>query len=423
MKRQIAALGIMAMVLMCGCAKRSVNDNTSSQQDSTTEETTTASVQVNLAAPLSDYVSAEAFAKADMWDSCDDSALAAVMRKAANKEKVVIACIGGSITQGTISKGSNDSQVSVKKPYAEVYFDWWRTSFPDTEFQFVNAGIGGTDSYLGVHRVDKHVLDFKPDLVLVEYSVNDSSDNFYKRSYDNLVRKILLSESKPAVMLLYMSQSNGTSAQTSHVFVGHGYNLPMVSYGNTIGYLKDENIFTEKELSGDTVHPSALGHAITGEIIWKYLNNVFEHMDEFDTPKDFDMKAITKERYLDATILDSSNITPDSLGTFAEKKVSDWFPNGWTCNEGDGEITFTTEFANLGILYLDTVNGNGGKFDIYIDDEKISTIDADFPNGWGNAITADEVYVGDGRKTHKITIKKNADSAGDVFNLLGLLIS
>lgn len=420
MKSRIAIIGVLVAVLLCGCTRNSQAGADTSQNETTTPE----EVQViSGASPLTDYVSDDEMALADQWASCDDSALAAVMRKAANKEKVVIACIGGSITQGTISTGSKDSEVPFRKAYADIYFEWWKTTFPDTEFEFINAGIGGTDSYLGVHRVERDVLSYNPDLVLVEFSVNDSSDNFYKRSYDNLVRKILLSDSEPAVMLLYMAQANKTSAQSSHVFIGFGYNLPMLSYANVISNMLDEGEYTDKELSGDTVHPSALGHAITGEIIWKYLNSVYEVMDSFEAPKKFDASVVTKERYLDATILDSLNITPDGLGTFVEKKACDQFPNGWSCTDGEGEISFTAEFTNLGILYLDMVSGDGGKFDIYIDDEKISTIDANFPGGWGNAITADEIYVGDSRKTHKVTIKKNPDSTGSHFELLGLLVS
>ena len=80
--------------------------------------------------PLTDYVSAEEMERADMWGSCDDTALAAVMRKAAAGEKVTIACIGGSITQGTISNGSDDSEVCFKKCYADIFFEWWENTFP-----------------------------------------------------------------------------------------------------------------------------------------------------------------------------------------------------------------------------------------------------------------------------------------------------
>ncbi len=434
-KRFLAAAMALALAVsagLCACGDGSSDSKTPETSKEDIKETESAPGESGTAeekpgnkapAALTDYVSGEEMALADQWSSCDDKALAAVMRKAAKGEKVTIACIGGSITQGTISNGKKDSEVGFRKCYADIFFEWWKTTFPDGDFEFINAGIGGTDSYLGVHRVQKDVLDHKPDLVLVEYSVNDADSMFYKKSYDNLVRKILLSESKPAVMLLYMSQTNGSTAQGSHVFVGFGYKLPMVSYSNVISDMMKNNIFTAEELSGDTVHPSTLGHAITGEIIWKYLNSVYEVCDSIEEPEDFGASPVTKDIYLDAEILDSTNITPDSLGTFKEQKVCDQFPNGWVCSEGDGEITFTAEFRSLGILYYDTTDGKSGQFEIYVDGENMRTIDADFPGGWGNAITAEEVYSSDEKAKHTVVIKKAPDSKGDVFDLLGLLAS
>ncbi|MCM1307307.1 MAG: SGNH/GDSL hydrolase family protein [Butyrivibrio sp.] len=429
-----AALSLAVTMALSACGNSSSGNAGTAPQtdpessiagtDAPTDEATEAAEPTNkAAAALTDYVSDEEMALADQWPSCDDRALAAVMRKAAKGEKVTIACIGGSITQGTISSGKKDSEVGFKKCYADIFFEWWKTTFPDGDFEFVNAGIGGTDSYLGVHRVEKDVLDKKPDLVLVEYSVNDADSTFYKRSYDNLVRKILLSDGSPAVMLLYMAQTNGSTSQGSHVFVGFNYELPMVSYSNVISDMMANNIFTAEELSGDTVHPSTLGHAITGEIIWKYLNGVYEVCDSLEEPDEFSKSPVTKDVYLDAVILDSTNVTPDSLGTFKEQKVCDQFPNGWVCSEGDGEITFTAEFSNLGILYYDTVDGKSGQFEIYIDGESKRTINADFTGGWGNAITAEEVYTSDEKAEHTVVIKKAPGSTGDVFDLLGLLAS
>ncbi|MBD5501776.1 MAG: SGNH/GDSL hydrolase family protein, partial [Lachnospiraceae bacterium] len=256
---------------------------------------------------LTDYVSEEELALAHPWNTSDNSALASVMKKALSGEDITIACIGGSITQGTISTGISDSLVGFKKGYADLFFQWWSDTFPETDFTFINAGIGATDSYLGVHRVQKDVLDYHPDLVLVEFSVNDGSSVIDKRNYDNLVRRILLSESRPAVMLLFMGQTNGSTAQDIHSLIGFNYKLPMVSYINVIHHMMDENLYTGQQLSGDTVHPSALGHAIAGEILWKYLNDVYTVKDSFSEPETFNSKAVTLDVYLDSEILDSTS--------------------------------------------------------------------------------------------------------------------
>ncbi len=375
-------------------------------------------------AALTDYVSDELMAQADLWTKVtDNSALAAVMRKAAAGEKVTIAVIGGSITQGTISSGTDDSEVGFKMCYADIFHEWWTDTFPDTEIEFINAGIGATDSYLGVHRVQADVLDYDPDLVLVEFSVNDDGSAFFKTSYDNLVRRIAESESSPAIMLLFMGQTNGSNAQETDVLIGYNYKIPMVSYVNVIAEMMDSGEYTAEQLSGDTTHPSALGHAITGEILWKYLNNVNAYRDTYDDPEEFDYDAVTKDKYLNAQILDSTSITPDDLGDFVESSKFYTFPNDWTCESGDGNLTFTVTCKNLGILYYCTTDGNSGQFEVYVDGELAGTLDADFSGGWGSYAESDEVYTSDETAEHTVVIKKAADSTGDVFTVLGLLVS
>lgn len=436
MKKTNIVLGIVAAAMMLSaCSKGNETGVTTQTQTGTVVNETDTSHSVdteqpgddknirNIVPALTDFVPDEMYAAADRWPSCDDTALAAVMKKAEAGEKVVVACIGGSITQGTISNGSRDKDVAERKSYADIFFEWWSDTFPDTEFEFINAGIGGTDSYLGVHRVQKDVLDYEPDLVLVEFSVNDEDSLFYKKTYDNLVRKILKSDSAPAVMLLYMGQTNGATAQGNHVFVGFNYKLPMLSYTSMINDMMTQGVYTAAELSGDEVHPSALGHAMTGEILWKYLNNVYENVDSFGEPEKFDIAAVMKESYSDADIIDSSDADVTDMGSFEKKRICTQFPYGWECTEGEGGLEIRAEFMNLGVLYFATIDGRSGQYDIYVDGEYAGTINADFSGGWGNAIKANQVYTSDETAEHTVTIKKSPDSTGDLFDLLGLLVS
>lgn len=397
------------------------SENTMNTAEENDTQETNMSETIETVAPLTDYVTQDLMRRADMWGSCDDTALAAVMRKAAAGEQVTIACIGGSITQGTISSGASDGEVGFKKSYADIFFEWWEQSFPQAEFSFINAGIGATGSYIGVHRVQKDVLDYEPDLVLIEFSVNDSSSNTSKTTYDNLVRKILKDENHPAVMLLFMGQTNGSNAQDTHVLIGFNYKLPMVSYANVISDMITNDIFSDKQLSGDVTHPSALGHAITGEILWKYLNNVYVQMDSFGEPQPFDEPAVTREVYLDTEILDSTTLTPDDMGTFTESSKFTNFPNDWTCEEGEGNLTFTITCSRLGILYYCTTDSLSGQFEVYVDGESAATLNADFSGGWGNYAEAREVYSSNEAAEHTIVIKKAEDSTGDVFTILGIM--
>ena len=86
----------------------------------------------------------------------------------------------------------------------------------EMSFQMRYAGIGGTNSYLGVHRVDEHLLAYKPDVVIVEFSVNDTDKTMNKYSYDSLVRKILSSASA-ALGSAAIVTASGVPAETLSV--------------------------------------------------------------------------------------------------------------------------------------------------------------------------------------------------------------
>lgn len=49
----------------------------------------------------------------------------------------------------------------------------FQKTYPQANFSEINAAIGGTGSDLGVFRIKQDVLDHKPDLLFVEFAVND----------------------------------------------------------------------------------------------------------------------------------------------------------------------------------------------------------------------------------------------------------
>lgn len=357
-----------------------------------------------------------------LWEGENTDALAAVMRKAERKETVTIAVIGGSITEGTISRGSRDAEIRTRKPYAEIFFSWWRETFPETEFRFINAGIGATNSYLGVHRVQRDVLDQKPDLVLVEFSVNDEASMTAKTSYDNLVRSILRSDSAPAVILLIMSQSNGAGAQVPHAAVGKHYALPTISYKNVIEALMAAGIYSAEELSGDVVHPSALGHRVAGELIIYRLQEVYGRMESAAEPAPFDTAPATKDKYRNARILNARNLVPDTAQGFREDRSFPRMSNGWRSAGKGARLSFTGTFSNLGIAWLRRVGGENGKAEIYVDGVRKATLDADFPDGWGDYAETREIFTSHDAAEHLVEAVIPEDSDG-AFTLLGFLLS
>ncbi len=73
---------------------------------------------------------------------------------------VRIAYLGGSITE--------------QEGWRPKSLAWFQARFPSAAISQINAAIGGTGSELGVFRLDHDVLAHQPDLLFVEFAVNDS---------------------------------------------------------------------------------------------------------------------------------------------------------------------------------------------------------------------------------------------------------
>lgn len=378
-------------------------------------ETAAADLESLLAACT--YIDNEMYERACAFPEGDLSRIAAAMRKAENGEKVTIGVIGGSITQGSSASNQNNC-------YASLLKKWWEDTFPNAEIEFVNAGVGGTSSYLGVHRVGTDLLSYKPDFVVVEFSVNDGNNIFYKKSYDNLVRRILKEENAPAVLLLFMTMEDGTSAQDNDSLIGFQYGLPMISYRNAVLQEIEEGAFTWKDISPDNIHPNDRGHAIVGELLSVYLTDIYNRLDEIDAEAaPFDKPVITKEVYLEAALLGSKDIEPAEWGSFAEQDINARFPGNWYTETGEESIVFSVEAANIGVMYQKITNGTGGQFEVYIDGAYAMTLDSDFSGGWGDYGETVEIYASEEKALHTVEFRKAEGTPEAAFAILALMVS
>ena len=344
--------------------------------------------------------------------------LAAAMRKAQKGEPVTVGVIGGSITQGSLA--SNQSLC-----YGSLFFQWWQEKFPDCQINTVNAGIGGTNSYLGVNRVDEQLLSYDPDVVIVEFSVNDTDKVMNKYSYDSLVRKILSNETNPAVMLLFTTQEDGTSLQETHKEIGTAYDLPMLSYREIVYPEVKAGTLDWKEISPDNIHPNDVGHGFIGQMLSRYLDEVYDKLDTIsEEVAAFDAKAYTSDYYKNAKMYFPSTlqVTMEGFAAGSNKVYPDKFPENWVAEAG-GTMSFETECQTLGIFYLKTTDGKGGEYEVYVDGERKATINSDFTGGWGNYGETKPVFIDMETAKHSVEIKPAAGSEDKAMTILGVMLS
>lgn len=420
-KKIIAGLAALLMcVSMTACKSEETTASETDAETTVTSEVTvteadlTPTEPVDLEAGLTDKMYQRA-----LLNEGNRSRLAAAMKKAENGEPVTVGVIGGSITQGSLA--SNQANC-----YAELFHTYWTEKFPGSEINFVNAGIGGTNSYLGVHRADEQLLSAKPDVVIVEFSVNDTDKVMNKYSYDSLVRKILNAESDPAVILLFTTQEDGTSLQDVHKEIGLAYDLPMLSYREVVYPEVAAGTLNWKDISPDNIHPNDAGHSLIGQLLSRYLDSVYDDLANIDdTATAFTADPYTSDYYKNAKMLGASQVEASETSGFEISGNSVYpqlFPDNFV-TEGEGYLKFEIECQNLGIFYLKQTNGNGGKYDVLVDGERKTVLDADFSGGWGNYGEPQQVIIGKESGKHTIEIKLSEGSEKTALTIFGIMES
>lgn len=350
--------------------------------------------------------------------------LASVMKKAGEGNDITVAYIGGSITQG-VSGGDNGC-------YAKLVTNWFESTFSNSKINYVRAGIGATGSYIGVHRADRDVISQKPDIVFVEFSVNDTTENTRRDvdSYDSLLRKLWNSESKPAVVCIGMTQENGTSVQNYHYDVAKNYDLPFISYRNAILDVIKNGHIKWKDISDDNIHPNAAGHKVLSELIIHYLESVNSSKDDISGDESDFSSAYTKDHYSEASLITPANFEAfDETGNF--KCIPDAtfgnFTGYWLLRKQGGfngaKLVFKdVEAKNFGLLFGKTTKA-GTVLDVYVDGELAANIDTRFPGGWGNYAEAAKIVSFEEKGKHTIEIVPQDMEDASMITICGLLIS
>ena len=351
--------------------------------------------------------------------------MAKVMKKADAGGNITVGMLGGSITQGSLSSTSETC-------YAYLIYQWWVNKFTNSKVVYVNSGIGGTTSQFGIARVESDLLAYNPDFVIVEFSVNDSATELFKETYEGLIRKILMYQSEPAVLILNNMQYNdGVNAQVIHNEVGAAYDLPMVSIKDSLYKEVEAGHILNIDITPDNLHPNDLGHKILSEIVIHILEKIYNEViagnvqDTYVIPE----HTITNNRYIDSIRYNNQNIEPCTKGFAADMTkqvgVSDIFKNGWKARKVFDSIHFEVAGGMISVQFCKTIKRIAPVAKAVIDgqEEKAIILDANFEQTWGDCLYLQDLLVAGEKKIHTLDITIiSVDEASDVdFYLVSVI--
>ncbi len=347
-----------------------------------------------------------------------------MMRRAAQGDRVTMAFLGGSITQGSVSTQYTNC-------YAYLVFDWFVKRFPRTAFTYVNAGVGGTTSQFGAARVEEDVLLYKPDFVCIEFSVNDENTDFYKETYEGLVRRVYGNICEPAVLLLHnICYDTGMSAEEKHREIGAYYNLPSVSMKTTIYPEVVCGAIENRQITPDDLHPNTDGHALLAEVSTDFLDKVYIQMQEEEEPAGFPA-PLTVNAYERARRYQNDNSEPICDGfeadTAFKKYVNDNFRGGYTASDKGASIVFEVEGTEIAVQYRKSVQQPAPVAVAVVDGDEDNAVmlDANFDETWGDCLYISTLahHISEGRHRVEIRLTETHENDAVPFYLVSVIAS
>lgn len=362
-----------------------------------------------------------------------------VIQKAQSGKDVTLSYIGGSITQGA---GATPIHT---KSYAYQSWKSFKEAFQTKgNVKLIKAGVGGTPSELGMIRFERDILreDERPDLVVIEFAVNDEGDETKGNCYESLIRKALQLSWRPAVVLLFSVFADDTNLQERLQPIGTHYDLPMVSLKNAVTpqfYDTKETgrVLTKNQYFYDIFHPTNLGHQIMADC----LQNLFEKVAALPKIQDTAAALLTQAPRIGASfpnihLMDRKDLFEKAkieVGSFAKTDTQlqcvemddrleaipefpyNWYYDGKEKDPQPFKMEITCKA--LVLVFKDCGEVNSGKAEVFLDGEKIYLADPKI-NGWVHCnpkILFDEAES----RTHVIEIKMLEEDKEKTFTILG----
>ncbi|MEW6359376.1 MAG: GDSL-type esterase/lipase family protein [Planctomycetota bacterium] len=276
---------------------------------------------------------------------------------------------------------------------------WFQEQYPKAKVSEINAAIGGTGSALGVYRFRQDVLQHKPDLIFVEFAVNDGGaqpDNIY-RGMEGIIRQAWKADPTIDICYVYTFRVNYEKdldkglcprAASADEKLAEYYDIPSINMAMRIAEMARDGrlIFVPKKdeqgkdlpapegvtlFSTDGVHPLVdTGH----EIYLQVIADALKQMEPVSKPGPHELKApFIADNWENAKLvaLDPAMLSPGWEKLSATEGLGQRFANRmpeiWEAAKPGEAISF--QFKGTAVSLYDLVGPDGGQAVVTLDGE------------------------------------------------------
>lgn len=176
-----------------------------------------------------------------------------------------IVCFGDSITAG----------YAVRRGFPSFWLESLRQRFPDSKIEMINSGISGDTSQDGLGRLDWAVLSYEPDLVTINFGINDCVLGLSLEEYEmNLVEMVRRIRAGPDSEILLLSSQPLESPPYDQRVLDYYQTVERVAKEMNVGFVDVYGAWMKRVRAGmplDSLilpgldHPNEAGYRIIAE--------------------------------------------------------------------------------------------------------------------------------------------------------------
>lgn len=176
-----------------------------------------------------------------------------------------IVCFGDSITAG----------YAVRRGFPSFLLESLRQRFPDSKIEMINSGISGDTSQDGLSRLDWAVLSYEPDLVTINFGINDCVLGLSREEFEmNLVEMVRRIRAGPDSEILLLSSQPLESPPYDQRVLDYYQTVERVAKEMNVGFVDVYGAWMKRVQAGmplDSLilpgldHPNEAGYRIIAE--------------------------------------------------------------------------------------------------------------------------------------------------------------
>jgi hypothetical protein len=339
-----------------------------------------------------------------------------LMAKIRAGHTVTVAYLGGSITAANGWRPKTTA--------------WLQKTFPSARFKEIDAAIGGTGSDLGAFRVGHDALQYNPDLLFVEFAVNDggAAPESIWRSMEGIVRQTWRKDPRTDIVFAYtihqdmiddVKRGSCPRSASAMELLADFYGIPSVNFAVPVVELLEQGKLVFQSdvrpangrvwFSTDGCHPRDEGHEI-------YLKLMAEAITRMKDGQPADHQAKLAKTFI-AGNWETAKMVPLSRNMFSgswkalpandskQKSFGHRMGQIWMASQPGTKLHF--KFKGSAATLYDLVGPDGGQMVITVDGQTRAKAAPRFDSycTYHRIATLELVSYADPSQVHDVTVE------------------